>query len=154
MSWIDLSGEVAVVTGAGAGIGRGIALGLADVGATLVLLDREDASSTLDEIASRGGRGFFVRCDVTDDGSVGSAAAQSLETFGPATILVNNAGTMRAGQLVDMPIADWQQILSLNLTGYLRCAQAFGAQMLQRGQGSLIHVASISARAPQSFSGA
>jgi NAD(P)-dependent dehydrogenase (short-subunit alcohol dehydrogenase family) len=61
---------------------------------------------------------------------------------------------MRAGQLVDMPIADWQQILSLNLTGYLRCAQAFGAQMLQRGQGSLIHVASISARAPQSFSGA
>jgi NAD(P)-dependent dehydrogenase (short-subunit alcohol dehydrogenase family) len=154
MSWIDLSGEVAVVTGAGAGIGRGIALGLADVGATLVLLDREDASSTLDEIASRGGRGFFVRCDVTDDGSVGGAAAQSLETFGPATILVNNAGTMRAGQLVDMPIADWQQILSLNLTGYLRCAQAFGAQMLQRGQGSLIHVASISARAPQSFSGA
>ena len=60
MSWIDLSGEVAVVTGAGAGIGRGIALGLADVGATLVLLDREDASSTLDEIASRGGRGFSL----------------------------------------------------------------------------------------------
>ena len=61
MSWIDLSGEVAVVTGAGAGIGRGIALGLADVGATLVLLDREDASSTLDEIASREGAFSLAR---------------------------------------------------------------------------------------------
>jgi NAD(P)-dependent dehydrogenase (short-subunit alcohol dehydrogenase family) len=155
MSWIDLTGKVAVVTGAGAGIGRGIAAGLAQVGATVVLLDRDEAASgALEEITAHGGQGVFVRCDVTSDFSVKEAAAQSLQAFGPASILVNNAGTMRAGSLDTLSLDDWQAILSLNLTGYLRCAQAFGAQMLQQGSGSMVHVASISAYSPQSHSGA
>jgi len=156
MGWIDLTGQVAVVTGAGAGIGRGIALGLAGVGASVVLLDRDDSASqeALDEIAKTGARGRFVRCDVTNDESVTEAVARSREAFGPASILVNNAGTMRAGGLDTLSLDDWQAILSLNLTGYLRCARAFGADMLQQGRGAIVHVASISAQAPQSFSGA
>lgn len=154
MNWIDLTGRVAVVTGAGAGIGRGIAAGLADAGATVILLDREAASHALEDVTSRGAPGLFLRCDVTDDASVRDAAARSLDAFGPASILVNNAGTMRAGSLDTLSLDDWQAILSLNLTGYFRCAQAFGAQMLQQGSGAIIHVASISAHAPQSHSGA
>jgi NAD(P)-dependent dehydrogenase (short-subunit alcohol dehydrogenase family) len=155
MNWINLTGKTAVVTGAGAGIGRGIAAGLADAGATVILLDRDEASSrVLDEVTSRGARGLFLRCDVTDDDSVREAAARSLDAFGPASILVNNAGTMRAGSLDTLSLDDWQGILSLNLTGYFRCAQAFGAQMLNQGSGAIVHVASISAHAPQSHSGA
>lgn len=155
MSWIDLTGTVAVVTGAGAGIGRGIALGLAQVGATVVLLDRDDsAQAALHDITAIGGRGLFLRCDVTDDDSVAAAAAQSLDRFGATSILVNNAGTMRAGALDNMPLSDWQAILSLNLTAYFRCAQVFGAQMLERRSGAIVHVASIAAQSPQSFSGA
>lgn len=154
MDWIDLSGEVAIVTGAAAGIGRGIAIGLVEAGATAVLLDRDDCSATLDAITSCGGRCMALHCDVTDDDSVGRAATAASERFGPASILVNNAGTIRAGHLADMPFEDWDKILSLNLTGYLRCARVFGAQMLARGTGAVVHVASIAAHAPQSFSGA
>ena len=155
MSWIDFTGKIAVVTGAGAGIGRGIATGFAEAGATVVLLDRDDsAAQARDDITARGGRAVFIRCDVTNDDSVREAAAQSLAALGPASVLVNNAGTMRAGGLDTMSMTDWQAILSLNLTGYFRCAQAFGAQMLARGSGALVHVASISAHAPQSHSGA
>lgn len=155
MTWIDLTGKVAVVTGAGSGIGRGIAIGLAEVGATVVMLDREEASlSTLDEIKSRGGQARFLRCDVTDDDSVGKAAAGSLEALGPASILVNNAGTLRAGSLDTLSLSDWQENLSLNLTGYFRCAQAFGGQMLKQAHGAIVHIASVSAHSPQNHSGA
>ncbi|MDR3466980.1 MAG: SDR family NAD(P)-dependent oxidoreductase [Xanthobacteraceae bacterium] len=155
MNWIGLDGRVAVVTGGGAGIGRGIALGLAAVGANVAVLDRDEAgSSVADEIRSRKGRAVFIACDVTSDASVEAAAARITADLGPASILVNNAGTMRAGALDTMPMADWDAILALNLTGYFRCARVFGVPMLARGQGAIVHVGSISASFPQSFSGA
>jgi len=155
MSWIDLSGRVAVVTGGGAGIGRGVALGLAAVGAGVVVLDRDQSGQGVaEEIRSHGGRALFIACDVASDASVEAAAARVAAEFGEAAILVNNAGTMRPGGLDTMPMADWDAILALNLTGYFRCARAFGAPMLARGRGAVVHVASISASFPQSFSGA
>lgn len=121
----------------------------------MVLLDRDGTTSEgLQAVKSGRDHSLFLQCDVTDDASVREAAARSLERFGPADILVNNAGTMRPGHLDDMSLADWQAILSLNLTGYLRCAQAFGAQMLEQQRGAMVHIASISAYAPQNYSGA
>jgi len=155
MVWIDLSTKVAVVTGGGAGIGRGIALGLAAVDATVVVLDRDEAGAAVAaEIRSTGGRAEFLACDVTSDDSVARAARDAAAKVGEAAILVNNAGTMLPGGLETTSMADWDRILSLNLTGYLRCARAFGQPMLARGAGAIVPVASISASLPQSYSGA
>ncbi|WP_407122197.1 SDR family NAD(P)-dependent oxidoreductase [Bradyrhizobium sp. STM 3561] len=155
MVWIDLSTKVAVVTGGGAGIGRGIALGLAAVDATVVVLDRDEAGAAVAaEIRSTGGRAEFLACDVTSDDSVARAARDAAAKVGEAAILVNNAGTVLPGGLETTSMADWDRILSLNLTGYLRCARAFGQPMLARGAGAIVHVASISASLPQSYSGA
>jgi NAD(P)-dependent dehydrogenase (short-subunit alcohol dehydrogenase family) len=155
MNWINLTDQVAVVTGAGGGIGLGIAGGLAAVGATVVLLDRDEPTQqALDHVSSTGGRAQFLRCDVTDDDSVNGVASIVNERFGAPSILVNNAGTMRAGRLDTMTLDDWNAIMSLNLTAYLRCARAFGSAMLRNGSGAIVHVASISSYSPQSFSGA
>jgi NAD(P)-dependent dehydrogenase (short-subunit alcohol dehydrogenase family) len=155
MAWIDLSAKVAVITGGGGGIGRGIALGLAAVDATVVVLDRDEGGAAVAaEIRARGGRAEFLACDVTSDDCVARAAGELAGNVGDAAILVNNAGTMLPGGLDTTSVADWDRILSLNLTGYLRCARVFGAPMLARGAGAIVHVASISASFPQSYSGA
>ncbi|UPK32766.1 SDR family oxidoreductase [Bradyrhizobium sp. 186] len=155
MAWINLSAKVAVVTGGGAGIGRGIALGLSAVGATVVVLDRDEAGAAVAaEISASGGRAEFLACDVTRDDSVRRAAGEVAAKVGEAEILVNNAGTMLPSGLDATSMADWDRILSLNLTGYLRCARAFGGPMLARGAGAIVHVASISASFPQGYSGA
>lgn len=155
MGWIDLKDRVAVVTGAGGGIGLGIAAGLAEVGATVVMIDREEPSAeAMAQVSRAAGQAHFLRCDVTDDDSVDATARAVDERIGAPAILVNNAGTMRAGHLETMSLGDWNAIMSLNVTAYLRCARAFGAAMLQAGSGAIIHVASISSYSPQSFSGA
>jgi NAD(P)-dependent dehydrogenase (short-subunit alcohol dehydrogenase family) len=83
-----------------------------------------------------------------------AAAAESLGAIGPASILVNNAGALRAGSLDTLSLSDWQANLTLNLTGYFSCAQAFGAQMLEKGASAIVHIASVSAHFPQNRSGA
>ena len=155
MTWIDLTAKVAVVTGGGAGIGRGIALGLAAVGANVMVLDRNEAGSAVAaEIRANGGRADFFACDVTSDDSVANVAENVTAKVGRAAILVNNAGTMLPGSLDATTLVDWDRILSLNLTGYLRCARVFGAQMLAQRTGAVVHIGSISASFPQSYSGA
>jgi len=156
MAWIDLSGKLAVVTGAAGGIGRGIALALAAVGASVALLDRDEVScrAVRDEIEAGGGRALAIACDLSQAADIEQAAARALEAFGPADILVNNAGVLNAGGMDALSPEAWQATLSVNLTGYFLCAQAFGRQMLRRGAGSLVHVASIAGSAPQGASGA
>lgn len=153
--WLDLRGRVCVVTGAGGGLGQAIALGFARAGARLVLLDRE--AKAMAAIAAEAERcGAEVRalaCDVTDPGSVEAAAAQA-RALGPCAVLVNNAALMRPGPLETLPLPEWNALLAVNLTGYFLCAQVFGRQMRERGGGAIVHVASISGRHPQGFSGA
>jgi len=155
MTWIDLIAKVAIVTGGGAGIGRGIARGLAAVGANVAVLDRDEAgASVAAEIRQDGGRAQFFVCDVTSDDDVARISERVSAEVGSPDILVNNAGTMLPGGLDAVSLADWDRILSLNLTGYLRCARAFGAPMLARKAGAIVHVASIAASFPQGNSGA
>lgn len=154
--WLGLTGRTCVVTGAGGGIGSELALQLLAAGAKVALLDRDLAR--LAEIAAGLGdcqdRMLTIVCDVTDARSVEAAAARLVQEWGPAALLVNNAASLYADALMDIAIDKWNQLLSVNLTGYLLCAQAFGRQMIAAGGGSMIHIASISATIPQPYSGA
>jgi len=154
--WLGLRGRVCVVTGAGSGIGRAIATAMAGAGAVTALLDRNRAAceEVTAELRAEGGRALPIECDTSDAASVTAAAEEVQRSCGTCDVLVNNAGLLRAGGLDNLSLADWNQTLSTNLTGYLLCAQAFGRQMRAAGRGSIVHVASVAAHHPQPRSGA
>jgi len=154
--WLGLGGRVCVVTGAGSGIGRAIATAMVGAGAVTALLDRNRGAceEVAAEVRAEGGRTLPIECDTSDIGSVTAAADEVQRAFGACDVLVNNAGLLRAGALDSLSLADWNQTLSINLTGYLLCAQAFGRPMRAAGRGSIVHVASVAAHHPQPRSGA
>ncbi len=154
--WLGLSGRVCVVTGAGSGIGAACAEALATAGAQVALVDRDMAAArrVADALAKRGARSLAVSCDIADENAVAAAADQVRTQLGPVAVLVNNAGLLRAGGLDSVSLAEWNEVLAINLTGYLLCARAFGQDMLAAGRGSIVHVASVSALHPQTGSGA
>ena len=155
-SWLGLDDAVCAVTGAGSGIGRATAQELSGVGANVALLDIDQsaAEAVAEEIRSNGGAAMAVGCDVTSDEDVKSAAAKVKDQLGACDVLVNNAGILRPGSLDSIAIDDWDKLMNVNVTGYLRCAQAFGRHMLDRGTGAIVHIASIAASEPQAHSGA
>lgn len=155
-SWLGLEGKVVAVTGAGSGIGRATAAEFAGVGAKVAMLDvnLEACETAAKEIAGNSAETTAIHCDVTDDASVAAAAEAVNAAFGQIDILINNAGILRPGTLDTMPVDDWEKLMNVNVTGYLRCAQTFGKGMLERGHGALVHVASIAASEPQANSGA
>ena len=154
--WLGLKGRVCVVTGAGSGIGRAVATAMSGAGAAVGLLDRNrtacEAASV--ELRVAGGRVLAVECDTSDPASVAAGADEVQRSLGSCDVLVNNAGLLRAGPLESISLEDWNHLLSVNLTGYLLCAQAFGKQMLAARRGSIVHVASVAAHHPQPRSGA
>lgn len=154
--WLGLQGRVCAVTGAASGIGAAIARSLAEAGAAVALLDRDQAGAERQAEALRtgGARALAVACDIADEAAVNAAAAQVRDTLGACGVLINNAGMLRPGPLAEVSIADWNAVLSVNLTGYLLCARAFRTQLLEAGQGSIVNVASISGLFPQTASGA
>jgi NAD(P)-dependent dehydrogenase (short-subunit alcohol dehydrogenase family) len=143
-----------VVTGAAGGIGRAIAAGLAEAGARLILLDRDQAACDDAARALGGAEALSIACDIADGDAVAAVAAHALRDAGPCDVLINNAGLLRAGPMATLTLAEWNALLAVNLTGYFLCAQAFGAQMLAQGKGAIVHTASIASRHPQPFSGA
>ena len=151
-----LAGRVCVVTGAGSGIGRGIALALAKEGGRIAVLDiyAQGANETVAEIKANEGEAAAFACDTSDGASVASAAAQCAVTFGPCDVLVNNAGILRPGPLDTLTLDEWNKVLSVNLTGYFLCAQTFGKQMRSKGGGALVHIASIAAEHATAMAGA
>jgi NAD(P)-dependent dehydrogenase (short-subunit alcohol dehydrogenase family) len=153
--WLGLRDRVCVVTGAGGGIGRAVALGMAEAGASVVLLDQTDETcrATAAALRSTGVKTLALACDIADSDNV-AAAERAARALGPCDILVNNAGVLQAGPLATVALEDWNRLLAVNLTGYLLCAQAFGKSMIERGRGAIVHTASIAGSNAQGFSGA
>ena len=141
----SLEGRVAVVTGGTSGIGRALSLGLADAGADVIASARrkEQVDKTASEIEARGRKTLRLASDVSDRGTLEALLAAVLERFGKADILVNCAGTIKRTPTLDLPEADWTNILNVNLTGTLRACQVFGRHMLERGYGRIINIASL-----------
>jgi NAD(P)-dependent dehydrogenase (short-subunit alcohol dehydrogenase family) len=140
-----LEGRVAVVTGAASGIGQAIAIAFAREGANIVVADRSDvtqAAVVLAAIAEVGAEALFVQTDVSDETSVNEMAAKALSHFGRVDILVNNAGIFTESLLENMPIEDWDHVLGVNLRGTFLCSRALVGQMLERGDGRIINIAS------------
>jgi NAD(P)-dependent dehydrogenase (short-subunit alcohol dehydrogenase family) len=154
--WLGLRDRVCVITGAASGIGRETAIQFATVGATVVAIDRDGngCSQTAEEVQKQGGAVLALECDVSQAESVSVAVSRALAAFGRCDVLINNAGVLQPGRLEVLSLVDWNALLQINLTGYFLCAQAFGRDMLARGSGVLVHIASIAAGQPQGMSGA
>ena len=153
---LGFAGRVCVVTGGASGIGRSVVLALAVRGARIAILDRNEtgAQLTLQAVQAAGAEGLAVACDVADQASVEAACSAVRDRFGDAQILVNNAGIIRPGGLGELSLADWNLLLSVNLTGYFLCAQAFGRAMRANRDGAIVHVSSVCATVPLPLSGA
>jgi NAD(P)-dependent dehydrogenase (short-subunit alcohol dehydrogenase family) len=154
--WLGLSGRVCVVTGGGGGIGRAVAVSLARAGARVAIidLDERELEGTAAELRQLARDHLMARCDTSNAESV-TAASESLEkSLGPCEVLVNAAAVLRPGGLENLSLAEWNAVLSVNLTGYFLCAQIFGRQMRKLGRGSLVHVSSIAGSHAQGQSGA
>jgi 3-oxoacyl-[acyl-carrier protein] reductase len=146
MSRFSLAGKCAVVTGGSRGIGRAIALGLADAGADVLLTYREksaEAAAVAAIIKAKNRRAQVVRMDVTNRGSV-EAAVRAAEAFGAVSILVNNAGINKPTDFDQISDADWDNILATNLKGPFMAAQAFLPLLKKAGGGAMVHIGSVS----------
>lgn len=142
---IDIPGAVALVTGAGSGIGRATALALAERGAVVLCadIDAEAADKTAAAAGERGAAGTgSYRVDVSDRSSVAELAAGVHAEHGPLGILVNNAGVGMSGRFTDMELSDWDWIRSINLDGVVNGCHAFGPKMLERGRGQVVNLSS------------
>jgi len=141
----DLTGRVALVTGAARGLGHGIALGLARAGATVVFNGRDAAAlvAAAAPAAKDGGKTDTAIFDVTDQAAVVAGIAAIEAKHGALDILVNNAGIQRRHPIGEFPKADWDAIIATNLTAPFLCAQAAIPGMAKRKRGSIINVASL-----------
>jgi NAD(P)-dependent dehydrogenase (short-subunit alcohol dehydrogenase family) len=137
----DLSGRVALVTGGSRGLGEEMAEGLAEAGASLLLLARRDQwlTPTVDRLRSRGFRCDGALCDVSDPASV----ARVVGGMERVDILINNAGISWGQPAEEMPLDRWQSVLDTNLTGAFLFCQAAGKRMIEQGGGAIINVASV-----------
>jgi len=141
----DLTGKIALVTGAARGLGHGIAVGLAQSGATVVLNGRDTAAleKAAEPMAREGGKTDIGMFDVTDQDAVIAGIAAIEAKHGHLDIVVNNAGIQRRHPIADFPKADWDAIIATNLTAPFLVAQAVVPGMTRRKQGSIINVASL-----------
>ncbi|MGA2375421.1 MAG: glucose 1-dehydrogenase [Candidatus Sulfotelmatobacter sp.] len=142
---LDLDGKVAVVIGGSSGIGRTLALGLAEAGANVVPSARrmELVNVIAAEIEGMGRRSLRVSCDVADRASLEKLLQASVHAFGKVDILLNAAGFNQRAPTLDFSEADWDKLIDTNLTGTLRACQVFGRHMIERKYGRIINIASM-----------
>ena len=152
----NLTGKVALITGASRGIGEAIALAYAAAGAKVVLSSRKQEN--LDEVAATikaaGGEALAVAAHTGDDAGVQTLVARAIGAFGGVDILVNNAATNpHFGPIMTAEMSHWDKILDVNVKGYFRMAKACVESMRMRGGGKIINMASVAGRAPQTGMG-
>ena len=148
-------GKVAVVTGAGSGIGQAVARRLAAEGAAVAALDvaEDNLRGTVEQIIADGGRAIALRCDVTSEASVNDAVAALVDQLGPPTVVCNVAGIGGFFHTVEMPVEQWEKILAVNLTGPFLVCKATLPFLAEHG-GSIVNVASNTGLMGQSYSAA
>ena len=146
MKALDLSGRVAVVVGGTSGIGRAIALGLAEAGADVVVSGRraELIDTVAKEIEAKGRKSLRQPADVADRASLEKLRDKVVAELGKVDILVNSAGTTKRRPTLEVTEEEWNGIMETNLTGTLRACQVFGRHMVDRGYGRIINIASLS----------
>ncbi len=143
---IDLTGKVAVVTGSSRGIGRAIAIKLAELGAkvTINYVGREDAANEVVEIIkSKGGEAIAVRADVCSPDQAQALVDTTLAAFGHVDVLVNNAGTTRDNLIARMKVTDWDVVMDVNLKGAFNCSRAAVRPMMKQRGGKIINISSV-----------
>src|SRR5207253_8098138 len=142
---MNISGRVALVTGASQGIGRSCALKLASTGATVALAARnqEKLNELVREISGAGGKAATFKVDVSDEAQIKSACKAVITQFGKIDILVNNAGITRDQLVMRMKRSDWDAVLSTNLTSAYLCIQQVIGSMLKQRWGRIINIASV-----------
>jgi len=151
-----LEGKIAIITGGGKGIGKGIAKAFSEEGAKLVIASRnlQNLEKTAEEIRAMGGTALVVPLDVTDEAQVMALFERTLQAFERLDILVNNAGVFDGGPLEEMSLATWQKVIDVNLTGPFVCSREALKIMKRQKAGRIINIGSISAQMPRVHSAA
>ena len=141
-----LDGQIALVTGASRGIGRAVALALAEAGAEVVVnysSSPDAADAVVGEITGSGGRAYALQANVADEEAVNDLIKTVIERSGRIDVLVNNAGITRDGLLMRMKTEDWQSVINLNLSGVFLCTRAVTRPMLKQKSGRIINITSV-----------
>jgi NAD(P)-dependent dehydrogenase (short-subunit alcohol dehydrogenase family) len=143
----NLSGKVAIITGARRGMGRTHSLLLAQAGARVIVtdIDLKECEQVVEEIKSAGGEAIAVKCDVTNKKDIDQMIRRTIDEFGKIDILVNNAGICQFKPFVDLTDEDWEKTIDINLRGYYWCAKAVVPEMIKQKYGRIINIASIAA---------
>ncbi|HEX6907839.1 MAG TPA: glucose 1-dehydrogenase [Terriglobales bacterium] len=143
---LDLNGKTAVVIGGSSGIGRALAIGLAQAGADVIPSARraQEVAAAASEIERLGRRSLRITCDVTSESSLHQLLQETLRAFGKVDILVNSAGIAKRLPTLELSDQDWDAILDINLKGVLHACKIFGRHMVERRYGRIINIASLS----------
>lgn len=146
LSSYELSNQKAIVTGGGQGLGRAMAIALAEAGADVAIADinAHTAKQAAAEIEKLGRKSLVVKMDVAKSDEIDQVVERAIKEFGRIDILVNNAGINRRIPAEQMSETDWRKVIDVNLTGVFLCSQAVGRQMIKQKSGRIINIASVS----------
>ena len=148
---MEFENKVAVVTGAGMGMGRAAALAFAKEGASVVIAEikEEPGQAVVREITEKGGRAIFVQTDVSKATDAERMASEAVKAFGGIDILFNNAGIVLYGDVIDTPEEEWDKVVGINLKGIYLCSKYCAPEIKKRGGGAIVNTASVQAFACQ-----
>jgi len=143
MNTFDLTGKVAIVTGASTGLGQGMSIGLAKAGCDVVHVDYVDSSETAKELTALGRKSLVIQANLMSIQPIAGIVKKTLETFGRVDILVNNAGIIRRTPAIDFSEKDWDEVMAINSKTVFFFSQAVAREMIKQKKGKIINIASL-----------